>query len=562
MSALIKILIADLYIRVSTEEQADKGFSQRYQEEVLRKYCEANSIHVKSVIYEDFSAKTFNRPQWIILFNSYKKSKGNRPQRLLFTKWDRFSRNTAEAYATIRTLEGFGIQPIAIEQPLDITVPENQMTLAFYLTIPEVENARRGLNIKQGIRRAKKEGRCTGLAPVGYTNRTTENGSKYIAPTEPYASIMKVAFERIASKTHNISQAHMHAVENGFQKSKNCFWRAIRNSLYCGKIKIHATSHESEQYAQGTHEPIISETLFFKVQRIINKKQEKLPKRATLEHLFPLRGFLVCTNCGALLTGSGSQGKSKKYYYYHCRSTCKCRLRTEKLNHLFVEQLKSLKLCESYYPICLKILKRILAEESELKTKTTYHLKKKIDETNNKINKARELLLQGDIDGTGFRKIKTDSELQINILCEKLSTFRIKQRQFSKDVNTGLSLFSKLHQLYEEGEIHTKRELIRKIFPEYLVSDGIFIQTTMVTDAIKILYNKETIFTEKVSQNHHSTKKDQLSQTDIQVIREEDCNTLKRIALLQQYKITTNEAKEAVSFITMLSRIITEFLLK
>lgn len=229
--------VADLYIRVSTEEQADKGFSQRYQEEVIRRHCEVNSIQIKSVIYEDYSAKTFNRPQWIKLFKSYKVNKGSRPQLLLFTKWDRFSRNTAEAYATIRSLEAWSIQPVAIEQPLDITIPE--MTIAFYLTISEVENARRSLNIKQGIRRAKKEGRCPELAPVGYI--------------------------------------------------KNCFWRAIRNPLYCGKILVRSTTHEHEQYAQGTHESIIPETIFLKVQHIINKKKQKHPRRSNIENLFPLR---------------------------------------------------------------------------------------------------------------------------------------------------------------------------------------------------------------------------------------------------------------------------------
>jgi len=53
---------ADLYVRVSTEEQADKGYSQRGQEEMLRKYCGINHIAVRKVIYEDHSAKTFNRP--------------------------------------------------------------------------------------------------------------------------------------------------------------------------------------------------------------------------------------------------------------------------------------------------------------------------------------------------------------------------------------------------------------------------------------------------------------------------------------------------------------------
>ncbi len=63
--------IADLYIRVSTDEQADKVYSQPDQEERLKKYCEINSIQVRNVIFEDHSAKTFKRPQWAKLLIDY-----------------------------------------------------------------------------------------------------------------------------------------------------------------------------------------------------------------------------------------------------------------------------------------------------------------------------------------------------------------------------------------------------------------------------------------------------------------------------------------------------------
>jgi site-specific DNA recombinase len=42
--------------------------------------------------------------------------------------WDRFSRNTGDAYYMIRTLQGYGISPQAVEQPLELSVPENKMT--------------------------------------------------------------------------------------------------------------------------------------------------------------------------------------------------------------------------------------------------------------------------------------------------------------------------------------------------------------------------------------------------------------------------------------------------
>lgn len=182
--------VADLYVRVSTDEQADKGYSQRNQEEVLRRYCEINTITVRKVIFEDHSAKTFNRPAWSTFFKGLYRQKGQ-TDLVLFTKWDRFSRNAADAYQMINTLRKLGIEPQAIEQPLDLTIPENKLLLALYLTAPEVENDRRALNVSHGMRRAKKEGRWMGGAPMGYINRVREDGRKYIAPKAPQSVIMQ-----------------------------------------------------------------------------------------------------------------------------------------------------------------------------------------------------------------------------------------------------------------------------------------------------------------------------------------------------------------------------------
>ena len=129
-------------MRVSTDEQADIGYSQRYQEETLRKYCEKENITIRYVIYEDHSAKTFNRPEWLKFLINLRKHK-RQTDYVLFTKWDRFSRNAGDAYQMINLLRKLGVEPQAIEQPLDISIPENKMMLAFYLAAPEVENDRR-----------------------------------------------------------------------------------------------------------------------------------------------------------------------------------------------------------------------------------------------------------------------------------------------------------------------------------------------------------------------------------------------------------------------------------
>lgn len=174
---------AIIYIRVSTDEQADKGYSMRHQEEYLRKYCEMNSIQMLEVVKEDYSAKTFIRPSFNKLLVRLK-TKKIRADYLMFTKWDRFSRNAPDAYAMISTLNKIGIEPQAVEQPLDLSIPENKIMLAFYLSAPEVENDRRALNTLVGMRRARKEGRWISSAPKGFDNKLDDRGKKVIVPNQ------------------------------------------------------------------------------------------------------------------------------------------------------------------------------------------------------------------------------------------------------------------------------------------------------------------------------------------------------------------------------------------
>ena len=86
---------AILYVRVSTDEQADKGYSLRDQEERLKQYCNQKQIEVVALFREDYSAKNFNRPEYKRLMQ-YAREHKNNIDMLLFMKWDRFSRNVSE----------------------------------------------------------------------------------------------------------------------------------------------------------------------------------------------------------------------------------------------------------------------------------------------------------------------------------------------------------------------------------------------------------------------------------------------------------------------------------
>ncbi|UPZ36539.1 recombinase family protein [Sphingobacterium sp. PCS056] len=107
--------IADLYIRVDSEEDSDKDLAQRKQEDSLKEYCINNDIEIRYIIYEDYSAETFERPAWAKLLSILRK-KRKQSDMILFTHWDKFSRNMANAYQMITTLQRLGVRPYAIVQ--------------------------------------------------------------------------------------------------------------------------------------------------------------------------------------------------------------------------------------------------------------------------------------------------------------------------------------------------------------------------------------------------------------------------------------------------------------
>ncbi|MDO5637025.1 MAG: zinc ribbon domain-containing protein [Myroides sp.] len=86
---------------------------------------------------------------------------------------------------------------------------------------------------------------------------------------------------------------------------------------------------------------MISEELFDKVQQILdgNKRQNVYNTKVLSDVNLPLRGYLVCPECGRNLTGSASKGRNTRYYYYHCIASCGFRQRAKTANQIFEEVL-------------------------------------------------------------------------------------------------------------------------------------------------------------------------------------------------------------------------------
>ncbi|AWG27268.1 recombinase family protein [Flavobacterium kingsejongi] len=488
---------AILYIRVSTDEQADKGYSQRDQDERLRRYCSTQNIQVDTAIFEDHSAKSFKRPEWERLLAGLKKSK-IRPDYILFTKWDRFSRNAGDAYQMINTLNGLGVEPQAVEQPLDLTIPENKMMLAIYLAAPEVENDRRALNTFYGMRRARKEGRVLGLAPYGYINRTKENGKKYIALKEPEASNLQWAFKEIAKGVLAADQVRLAINKRGGRKiSKSAFHVSLRNAVYCGKVFIRKFKDEDAHFVPGLHEPLITEALFYKVQNIIdaNVRHSRPQTKISSDDNLPLRGFLVCPDCGRNLTGSASKGsKGGYYYYYHCIPKCGFRKSAVKANAIFESDLEKYEFPTVIQEILHDAMMLNYKNFGSVFEKRRSEIAIEIDRFTVKLTKARELLLAEKLDAEDYREIKEECKKNIEGLEDELSAYMTEEKthDIKKSLNDALTCLSKLSNVYKEGDSEIKRKIISSIYPEKLIFDGYTYRTprTNVIAESMLLINK------------------------------------------------------------------------
>lgn len=457
---------AYLYVRVSTDEQKRKGYSLPEQEDRLLKYCEYNNMRVKGIFREDYSAKSFNRPEWKSLVSLIKKERRTEENIILFVKWDRFSRNIQNAYEMIGILRKHNTSVMAIDQPVDLTIPESSVMLAVYLSVPEAENIRRALNTANGIRRAKQMGRYPNKAPIGFVNLTTPDGKKFIAPKQPEAQIIKWVFQQLAKNAQKHEEIRTMANIKGLGCTISNFSKFIRNPIYCGLINIKMNANEY-QTVKGIHEPLISEALFYEVQEIINTKRKNNRKRDELRAMFFLTGYLICPICDNKIYGSFSSGsRGKRYAYYHCYRKCKARIGASKLNDSYQSKLQQLELKEGVLELFRHILKNWNTDTQRSRfLKERNLILKQLGEEEDLLSRARKLFVDNLLKFDDFREMK--NEYQKNSLCLKseLESVMTKLKSIDRQHQFKDMSLINIFQGYNNLDVADKKHLVNLIPP-------------------------------------------------------------------------------------------------
>ncbi len=479
-----------LYTRVSTDEQAEKGFSLRHQKEHLENYCQQKGYRIMNYFQEDYSAKNFSaRPAFQKLLRYFKSNKRN-IDTLLFTRWDRFSRNIEAAYRMIRQFKEMGIEVNSIEQPLDLSQPDSKVLLAVYLALPEIENDKNSMRTIDGLRRAMKEGCFTGVAPKGYLNYRNEQGKSTLALDIVIAPLVESAFREYAKGVYSTEDIRQKLLKKGLKISRNGFLNLLKNPTYMGKIYIKAYKKEEAMLVEGLHPAIIDSETFEKVQLIMSGKWSTKTKTLTaINEALPLRGFLSCPKCGKTLTGSGSKGRNGKntYFYYHCSRYCKARFKAKEVNAMFIELLAEMKIEEDLEIVYKSILKNRFHEQLENKQTLISSLSREEKKLYKRLEMAEDHLFERQIDISTFNSMKSRIDERLSKIKIELKELQIQDRYFEKHLREGISFLKGIDTIFQHGDSDIKRKIIQTLFCDKLVFHGHYFATEKLEDTVKLI---------------------------------------------------------------------------
>lgn len=462
-----------LYVRVSTDEQANKGFSLKHQREALEKYCNLKNYNVLKCFVEDYSAKNFeDRPEWKRLVTYVKANKKN-VDSVLFTRFDRFSRNTEQAYTVLREFKNMGIEINSIEQPLDLSQPTAKMLLAISLCLPEIENDTISIRTKEGLRASAKSGCFLGSAPFGYIKIRNDEGRVTLIPHPENSILVRKAFAQYTKGIYSSEDVRKKYYNKGLKLSKNGFMHMLKNIAYTGKILIPAWKKEPEMIIEGLHQAIIDSTTFEKVQKTLNSRYKK-PRRTneTIIEQLPLRGFLQCPSCGRTLTGSASKGRNgvNSYWYYHCNPPCKVRYKIQDVHTLFGLLLDEFSIQEEdiklYYK---KILAETFKNENESQEVHIQSLKRTLSKLQTRYESIEQKFFDDLIDVKTYNDMKRKTDILISNIKMELEEIKNKGKDFEKHLDKGISFLTEINTIYNNSPIHLKREIIQSIFNEKLI---------------------------------------------------------------------------------------------
>lgn len=304
------IIRVGCYERVSTEEQALRGFSIETQIDNLTEYCNKNKMKIVDHYTDEGISGAKPPTKRPALKRLLEDIEANRIDMVLFTKLDRWFRSVKEYYKVQEILEAHNVEWKAIHEDYDTTTANGRMAITIFLAIAQNEREKTSERIQVVFehKRKNKEVAFGGKdAPWGYKKERDENGLLRLVK-DPETREACEAFWEMMLKYENIVKAGRYVNETfGLNRAHRTWHGTVKNSFYCG---VH-------QGVEDYCEPYISKEDWL---RII----EKRPIKATQnKRVYLFTGMMKCPKCGRTLAATYSSYKynhsKKEYHAYRCR---------------------------------------------------------------------------------------------------------------------------------------------------------------------------------------------------------------------------------------------------
>lgn len=467
-----------LYKRVSTDEQADRGFSLTYQNDVLRDFCKRHNYEIVGDFIDDASGKNFERPEYKKMYSQLKAGT-LKADLILCLKWNRFGRSCEHCLREKRQLNEMGVAVNTVLEWIEMKGNNNAIImLSLFLAQGESDRNTIISQTTAGTHTARMAGYHTGVAPYGYRNIRDSFGKPTLEILEEEAKYVRIAFVEVAKGIESANSIFDKLKKEGMKITKQTFYRMFHNPTYCGQIYVFPYLDKPGCVVDGKHLGIISVEIFMQAQfnKTNNRWQGIVPKAEVPE--FPLRNYLICPCCNGNLTASTSKGRNQKYQYYHCRNKCSFRVSREEVDKFFLDLLEQLTVRKEYADLLNDALSETIIEQEGDSKKEQRSLSNSIEHAEKQLAELDMQLASGKLPLERYNRISQSLEERIKKDKSRLVDLSSRKSFSKENLKKTVWILSNLKKLFEEADFQGKRKFLAAMFPEKLILEKDKCRTT------------------------------------------------------------------------------------
>ena len=495
---------AVIYCRVSSTRQKTEGNGLESQEHRCRQFAAAQGYEVEAVFPDDVSGggDFIKRPGMVALL-SYLDAQPDKHYIVIFDDLKRFARDTEFHIKLRREFQTRGARIECLNFKIDDS-PESKFVETIFAAQGELEREQNRRQVIQKMQARVEKGYYVFHPPVGYCYAKDRVHGKLLVRDEPMASIIAEALEGYADGRFACQSEVMRFFESkpDFPKSSasgNVRITKVREIL---ERRTYAGFVEAPDWGvslrKGHHEPLISFATHERIQERLHGNSNA-PTRKDINEDFPLRGFVLCDDCGEPMTSCWSKGRKKLYPYYLC-DTRGCASTRKSIPRADIEEgaeaiLRALQPAKQLY----ELVRVMFIDVWEMKLAEAHSAKKTLNAQIKDVEEQTDALLDRIVDASSPTVI-TAYETRI----DKLERQKIRLREqaerivpprgrLEEFIEHALRFLANPWNLYEKGEFTLKRTVLKLAFTEplrYSRSEGY--QTAKITFPFKVLADIST----------------------------------------------------------------------